>query len=47
MQYLWKSAIIFTYEFIYLVFMIEIIESFFVIMIMVIMTFNMHMFNIQ
>lgn len=48
MQYLWNSAIHFTYELIYLVLMIEIIESFFVnvIMIMVIiMTFNM--FNTQ
>lgn len=46
-QYLWNSAIHFTYELIYLVLMIEIIESFFVnvIMIMVIMTFNM--FNTQ
>lgn len=47
MQYLWNSAIHFTNELIYLVLMIEIIESFFVnvIMIMVIMTFNM--FNTQ
>lgn len=47
MQYLWNSAIHFTYELIYLVLMIEIIESFFVnvIMIMVIITFNM--FNTQ
>lgn len=47
MHYLWNSAIHFTYELIYLVLMIEIIESFFVnvIMIMVIMTFNM--FNTQ
>lgn len=45
MQYLWNSAIHFTYELIYLVLMIEIIESFFVNVIMVIMTFNM--FNTQ
>lgn len=34
MQYLWNSAIHFTYELIYLVLMIEIIESFFVNVIM-------------